>query len=82
MLLSLNSPFGFNKHFTLQEHFYLLRYTAMYSGESQLVLQKNMSPPFSGLNSKPSIKSACSWKQARVSFGIDDGDDILIRNVH
>jgi hypothetical protein len=48
-----------NQNETTSE-FYLPGYKAMSYGESQLMLRMNMSPPTSGLQSKPSRKQISS----------------------
>jgi hypothetical protein len=42
----------------MTEDFYLLAYDAMQSAESQLIFQRNMSPPFAGLKNRPCKKAA------------------------
>jgi hypothetical protein len=46
------------------EEFCILGYNAVKSVDSQLTFRRNMSPPSSGSNSKPSEIPAWSWQQA------------------
>jgi hypothetical protein len=69
------------------EELHPLGYNAVYFVESQPTFRRNVLPPFSGSNIKPSNKSA--WKQVAsvadfflgLFFESEDGIDMFFRNV-